>query len=76
MGILGTTKLILLIIIAAVVYFIYSRSKKQPEKGIVSNKKPSKGQDNLNAIPDACPHCKNPNTKGIRLCEWCGGQIA
>jgi hypothetical protein len=26
-------------------------------------------------IPDTCPHCKNPNTKKIRLCEWCGGQI-
>ena len=26
-------------------------------------------------IPDICPHCKNPNGKKIRLCEWCGGQI-
>ena len=26
-------------------------------------------------IPDTCPHCKNPNTKKIRLCEWCGYQI-
>jgi hypothetical protein len=26
-------------------------------------------------IPNTCPHCKNPNTKKIRLCEWCGGQI-
>ena len=26
-------------------------------------------------IPDICPHCKNPNTKRIRLCEWCGNQI-
>jgi hypothetical protein len=26
-------------------------------------------------IPDVCPHCKNPNTKLIRLCEWCGNQI-
>lgn len=26
-------------------------------------------------IPDHCPHCKNPNTKKIRLCEWCGHQI-
>lgn len=27
-------------------------------------------------IPEICPHCKNPNTKKIRLCEWCGNQIA
>ena len=26
-------------------------------------------------IPETCPHCKNPNTKKIRLCEWCGSQI-
>jgi hypothetical protein len=26
-------------------------------------------------IPINCPHCKNPNTKKIRLCEWCGYQI-
>jgi hypothetical protein len=27
------------------------------------------------SIPDDCPHCKSPNTKKIRLCEWCGNQI-
>lgn len=27
------------------------------------------------SIPDTCPHCKNPNSKKIRLCEWCGNQI-
>lgn len=26
-------------------------------------------------MPDTCPHCKNPNSKQIRICEWCGGQI-
>lgn len=26
-------------------------------------------------IPETCPHCKNPNNKKIRLCEWCGNQI-
>lgn len=26
-------------------------------------------------IPDSCPHCKSPNSKKIRLCEWCGNQI-
>ncbi len=30
---------------------------------------------NPTMIPDICPHCKNPNTKLIRLCEWCGNQI-
>ena len=27
------------------------------------------------SIPDTCPHCKSPNAKKIRLCEWCGNQI-
>ena len=27
------------------------------------------------SIPDTCPHCKNPNAKQLRICEWCGGQI-
>jgi uncharacterized membrane protein YhaH (DUF805 family) len=26
-------------------------------------------------IPDVCPHCKNPNNRRTRLCEWCGSQI-
>lgn len=26
-------------------------------------------------IPDSYPHCKNPNSKRIRSCEWCGNQI-
>jgi hypothetical protein len=26
-------------------------------------------------IPDVCQHCKSPNTKKIRICEWCGHQI-
>jgi hypothetical protein len=26
-------------------------------------------------IPETCPQCKNPNSKRIRLCEWCGNQI-
>lgn len=28
-----------------------------------------------NDIPAVCPHCRNPNTQRIRLCEWCGSQI-
>jgi hypothetical protein len=30
--------------------------------------------DNL-IIPESCPHCKSPNSKKIRICEWCGDQI-
>jgi len=30
--------------------------------------------DNI-IIPESCPHCKSPNSKKIRICEWCGNQI-
>lgn len=26
--------------------------------------------------PATCPHCKNPNEKKLRECEWCGGLIS
>jgi len=25
-------------------------------------------------IPEKCPSCKNPNTKKLTVCEWCGGK--
>jgi len=28
-----------------------------------------------NTIQDTCPLCKNPNTKKLQVCEWCGGVI-
>lgn len=33
------------------------------------------GAPNLSEIPANCPHCKNPNTKLIPICEWCGNKI-
>ena len=30
---------------------------------------------NLSEIPNICPHCKNPNTKRLQICEWCGNNI-
>jgi len=26
-------------------------------------------------IPSTCTHCKNPNTKMLLVCEWCGEKI-
>ncbi len=41
---------------------------------IVADQTPANSNDHI-SIPHTCPHCKNPNTKKIRLCEWCGSQI-
>jgi hypothetical protein len=71
--------------IISIVFLILSRIFKKKEG--ISAPLPSQSADNIPIIdtmatnntqviiPDTCPHCKNPNTKRIRLCEWCGNQI-
>lgn len=59
----------LILIIGLPLYLI--ERKKNPIRETLS-----KSELNQNtAIPEICPHCKNPNIKQIRLCEWCGSQI-
>jgi hypothetical protein len=45
------------------------------KKATSDNHKPISNTEHGQYISDICPHCKNPNTKRIRLCEWCGYQI-
>jgi hypothetical protein len=33
------------------------------------------GTDNINEFPSICPHCKSPNNKKLKICEWCGGKM-
>lgn len=66
-----------LLVILAV--FFYRKNKKIMNKEIkqrINDSEITTIQDieQIN-IPDTCPHCKNPNSKKIRLCEWCGNQI-
>ena len=73
-------------LILSIVSFIFSYRYKKRES--LSAPLASQSADNIPIIdtmatnntqviiPDTCPHCKNPNTKRIRLCEWCGNQIA
>lgn len=73
---MGNFSLVPLIVIALVIFFI-----RKVSKSIKNNKSDNRNDtsiiNNQNKIPilDTCPHCKNPNTKKIRLCEWCGSQI-
>jgi uncharacterized membrane protein YhaH (DUF805 family) len=57
---------------------------ENPKDAIISNQNKNYTSENNTSnnnnqskinIPEICPHCKNPNTKRIRLCEWCGNQI-
>jgi aspartyl aminopeptidase len=69
MGRFGPTEILLLSIIGIVIYKILIK------KRVSSKTEINKSLDNIIDIPEACPHCKNQNTKKIRLCEWCGNQI-
>lgn len=77
MGQLGQFAPFLLVIL---IVFFYRKNQK-----IIMNKKINQRRNDSEittihdieqiSIPDTCPHCKNPNSKKIRLCEWCGNQI-
>lgn len=74
MGRLGGTEIIILLIIIFLIYRFLNRKKvnQQELPKIIEQQKPLDEKIN---IPDTCPHCKNPNTKKTRLCEWCANQI-
>jgi hypothetical protein len=66
-------------VIGAIVYFA-SANKDTKLLAIVNYIK--ENQDNSEIptsistkIPAICPHCKNPKTKLVIECEWCGNQI-
>jgi hypothetical protein len=60
-------------------FLIYFNTKNlQSEKldnNLVSKVSDYKNDNETIIIPASCPHCKNPNSKKIRICEWCGNQI-
>jgi hypothetical protein len=65
--------------IGLIIYLIARKpvSVNNINKPIIQNPQilPNQNIDQEIIIPDTCPHCKSPNTKKIRLCEWCGNQI-
>jgi hypothetical protein len=73
--------LIVLCIIILLIYFLKRKPNSVKNNNILaknaafSDKIEQTVSENI-SIPEICPHCKNPNTKRIRLCEWCGEQIA
>ena len=72
----------ILIILCIIILFIYLQRKLNSVKNNnilakhseFSEKTEQPATENI-VILDTCPHCKNPNTKRIRLCERCGNQI-
>jgi len=75
---LGATEILIIVIV--IVFYLFNRKKKSENNTIQSINKDNSIREEQNTndeivIPDICPHCKNPNGKKIRLCEWCGNQI-
>lgn len=70
---------ILLILILGVFYFFIRKGSKDKKNEESRNHQKNSFVNEVKEVkidtPDTCPHCKNPNTKKIRLCEWCGNQI-
>ncbi len=72
----GVSEWIILIVIALAIYFIRKGSKDMKNNRVDNRNYTSRlNSENKIPIPDTCPHCKNPNTKSLRSCEWCGNQI-
>jgi hypothetical protein len=65
-------------IAAFIIYKLLSKiyrflsKKKVTQQELHTNIEEKKPMEEMINIPDTCPHCKNPNSKKIRLCEWCG----
>ena len=76
MGMFGFQEWFILIAIILVIFFIRKGSKDMKNSKADNRNNTSRlNTENKIQIPDICPHCKNLNTKRIRLCEWCGNQI-
>jgi hypothetical protein len=71
-GLLGLIGLVIYLIVRKpILTHLNTSQKHMPDESTFAQQ--NKSQNLI--IPDICPHCKNPNTKKIRLCEWCGSQI-
>jgi hypothetical protein len=64
----------LTVIFFPVFYYYYNISNKE-NIPLANYLKEQCKQDISILIPNTCPHCKNPNSKLVRECEWCGNQI-
>jgi len=58
--------ILVILCILMVIRLIFVIRKKIREK---------KGKNTYKKSPKICPHCKNPITKNLPECEWCGNKI-
>jgi hypothetical protein len=79
MGRIGVTEIFVLIVIIATIYTVVKTSRNRFNKQIKAHLEESEISISIKEpeieVPDTCPHCKSPNTKKLKICEWCGNQI-
>ena len=78
MGRIGLGEIIVLAIVIFLIVKVLRKIFRNNSKVVHEAPKSidkEKIEDVIINVPDVCAHCKNPNTKKIRLCEWCGNQI-
>jgi hypothetical protein len=78
LGNIGTSEiLVLLTIVICLIFYIQRRRKVKENKknNLQCNSNNIINNDRVSIIPDTYPHCKSPNTKKLRECEWCGNRI-
>ena len=71
-GMVGPWQVVIILIITLPIFYFIIRKKKEKKSDEIKNSEKIEKKDN---IATQCPHCKNPNTKKLRICEWCGNNI-
>jgi hypothetical protein len=71
---MGTSQIVILILLVILIRLGINIKKLNEVKKTDTNDDQSNNflsnKEKKVSIPATCPHCKNPNTKRIRLCEW------
>ncbi len=84
LGAIISAAMLLILLVILMIFFgmLYIRKNRLKSKSShkFNTDKPANDEHQIDRnenfiIPETCPHCKNPNSKRIRLCEWCGNQI-
>ena len=66
-----------LIIIIPIIVVLFAIRSQQNKKREPKNKDAMRKEEERKIdIPITCPHCKNPNMKKLKTCEWCGLSFA
>lgn len=67
----GSEIMLIFLILIVILIVIFANKRKQQDLPMSDNVR-----EKIEYIPDTCPHCKSPNHKKMKECEWCGGDTS